>query len=59
MVNYILALLDLGLLPIWSLIKVLFSNTLEPEVVFIIKLSSLRLLHWLFPSKLGRHGIPL
>ena len=36
MVNYILTLLVLGLLPIWSLIKVLFSNTLVPEVVFII-----------------------
>ena len=59
MVNYILALLVLGLLPIWSFIKVSFSNTLEPEVVFIIKLSSLRLLHWLFPSKLNWHGIPL
>ena len=36
MVNYILAFLVLGLLPIWSLIKVLFSNTLELEVFFII-----------------------
>ena len=36
MVNYILALLVLGLLPIWSLIKFLFSNTLVNEVVFII-----------------------